>query len=124
MCQLLTLGATCHKAIFIDRMGFRALMNINVTRINIATGFVENSANFMIGQHITYIKNIYSVNTTNLSSTVNAKFATIIAHIDLAAGSNARGQLIWSFAAGTAALSPIWLYILLFVGSLPASPTR
>jgi len=124
MCQLLTLGATCHKAIFIDRMGFRALTNINATRINIATGFADNSTNFTIGQHIVYIEDIYGVDTTDLLSAVNTKFATITAHIDLAAGSDARGQLVWSFAAGTAALSPIWLYILLFVGSLPASPTR
>ena len=105
MCQLLTLGAACHSATFVDRMGFSALTNINAVGIHVATGFVDNGANFTIdysgtGQHIAYIEDFYNVNTTDLPSAVNAKFAAVAAHIDLAAGSDARDQLIWTFAGG------------------------
>ena len=105
MCQLPTLGAARHKAIFVDRMGFSALTNINAVGINVATGFADNSASFTIdysgtGQHIAYIEDLYDVNTTDLSSAVNAKYAAVTAHIDLAAGSDASGQLVWTFASG------------------------
>jgi len=53
-------------------MGFSALRNVNAFGINVATGFVDNSANFTIdyscvGQHIAYIEDFYDVNTTELS---------------------------------------------------------
>jgi len=111
MCQLPTLGAARHKAIFVDRMGFSALTNTQAVGINVATGFTDNSANFTIdysgtGQHIAYIEDFYDVNMTNLSSAVNAKFAAVTAHIDLAAGSDAMGQLVWTFASGYSGIIP------------------
>ena len=86
-------------------MGFSALTNINAIGINVATGFADNSANFTIdysgtGQHIAYIEDFYDVNKTDLKAAVDAKFAAVSAHIDLAAGSGATGQLVWTFASG------------------------
>jgi len=92
-------------------MGFSALTNINAVGINVATGFTDNSTNFTIDysgteQHIAYTEDFYNVNT----SAVNAKFSAVTAHIDLAAGSDARGQLVWTFASGYSGVAfLIWL---------------
>jgi len=86
-------------------MGFSALTNINAIGINVATGFADNSLNFTIdysgtGQHIAYIEDFYDVNKTDLMDAVDAKFAAVTAHIELAAGSGATGQFVWTFASG------------------------
>jgi len=95
-------------------MGFSALTNINAIGINVATGFADNSPNFTIdysgnGQHIAYIEDFYEVNEIDLKGAVDAKFAAVTAHIELAAGSGATGQFVWTFASGSSFLfvSPI-----------------
>ena len=90
-------------------MGFSALQNITAVGINVATGFADNNANFQIdysgtGQNICYIEDLYDVNATDLASAVNAKLAAVTAHIDLAAGSEAAGQLVWSFASASSGI--------------------
>ena len=90
-------------------MGFNALTNITPVGINVATGFADNNANFTIdysgtGQHICYIEDLYDVNATDLVSAVNAKVAAVTAHIDLAAGSDATGQLVWTFASASSGI--------------------
>jgi hypothetical protein len=86
-------------------MGFSALTTINAVGINVATGFADNSANFTIdysgtGQHIVYIEDFYDTNRTDIQTAVDAKFAAVGAHIDLAAGTSATGQFVWTFASG------------------------
>lgn len=108
-CQLPTLGAARRKAIFVDRVGLRALTNVTAVGINTATGFADNSANFTIdysgtGEHIAYIEDLYNVNSTDLASAVNAKFAVVTAHIDLAAGPDVTGQLVWTFTSASSGI--------------------
>ena len=91
-------------------MGFSALTGINAVGINVATGFADNSAAFTIdysgtGEHIAYIEDFYDVNKTDLSAAVDAKFAAVSAHIDLAAGNDATGQLVWTFASASSGIS-------------------
>jgi len=90
-------------------MGFSALTSITAVGINVATGFADNSAGFTIdysgtGQHIAYIEDLYDVNATDLASAVDAKFAAVTAHVDLAAGSDATGQLVWTFASASSGI--------------------
>jgi len=104
-----TLGAARRKAIFVDRMGFSGLTGITAVGINVATGFADNNADFTIdysgtGQHIAYIEDLYDLNATDLSAAVNAKFSAVAAHVDLAAGSGATGQLVWTFASATSGI--------------------
>jgi len=104
-----TLGAARHKAIFVDRMGFSALTNVTAIGMNVATGFADNNASFTInysgtGQHIAYIEDLYDVNATDLASAVNAKFAAVTAHIDLATGYDATDQLVWTFASASSGI--------------------
>jgi 1-phosphatidylinositol phosphodiesterase len=90
-------------------MGFSALTGITAVGINVATGFADNNADFTIdysgtGQHIAYIEDLYDLNATDLSAAVNAKFSAVAAHVDLAAGSGATGQLVWTFASATSGI--------------------
>ena len=87
-------------------MGFSGLTGINAVGINVATGFADNSPNFPIdysgnGEHIVYIEDFYDVGKPDLATAVDAKFAAVSAHVDLAAGSSATGQLVWTFASAS-----------------------
>jgi hypothetical protein len=90
-------------------MGFNALTNITAVGINVATGFADNNASFTIdysgtGQHIAYIEDFYDVNKTDLAAAVDAKFSAVASHVDLAAGSDATAQLVWTFASGSSGI--------------------
>lgn len=45
------------------------------------------------------------MNQTDLSAAVDAKSAAVSAHIDLAAGDNTTGQLVWTFASASSGIS-------------------
>src|SRR5258708_39615556 len=86
-------------------MGFRALTGVTAVGMDVSTGFADNNASFTIdysgtGQHIAYIEDFYDVNKTDLAAAVDAKVSAVTSHLELAAGSDATGQLVWTFASG------------------------
>jgi 1-phosphatidylinositol phosphodiesterase len=99
-----TLGAARNKAILLRRFPFDLLTGITPIGIDASSNWTDNNAAFTItystNNDLLYIEDLYDVNGTDTADAVDAKFAALSAHLDLATGGPDVNQLYIGFASG------------------------
>ncbi|PVF93124.1 PLC-like phosphodiesterase [Serendipita vermifera] len=104
-----TLGAARHKAVLLRRFALDQLPELTPIGIEASGGWTDNNAAFSIPYNgnvdTLYIEDFYDVGTTDIPSAVDAKFAAVSAHLDLATGSDLASQFFITFASGYSGIS-------------------
>lgn len=99
-----TLGAARHKAVLLRRFAFDLLTNATPIGIDASSGWTDNNAAFTISystnNDLLYIEDFYDVGATDIASAVDAKFAALSTHLDLATSGTDANQLYIGFASG------------------------
>jgi 1-phosphatidylinositol phosphodiesterase len=99
-----TLGEARHKAILLRRFAFDQLPDATPVGIDASSGWTDNNAAFSIPYNgnvdSVYIEDFYDVGTSDVASAIDAKYAAVSAHLDLATGADQASQFFVTFASG------------------------